>query len=223
MFFDTAGNPLFQAKVNKVFDWNVGVDSTLPSWLVNADASQVNTFVGIPTSSGGAFQAKTKVATPTSGDIAGVKTAFNIDFTKFIEISFIAYDCWVPDSTSATDHTLNVQCGDGATSGFYFQNNSSGYTNTRLYPNAVEPTLQWDLEMNGNYAKKKDIGFVFRPATKEFFVTMGDPYEGAGVIWYDKGKWVNPTSQPFMLRTITRVAAQKTLEFSRLKMRIVHN
>lgn len=223
MFLDTSGRPLYPAKVVKTLDWQVTNDSALPSWLTTVGASPVVSFAD-PSTSRGVCRVTTKVATPTSGDQAGVQTAFNIDFSKFDEVSFVMYSALVNNAASATDHSFLIDMHD-AGGGIYLISrfDASGATHFRNYPSATVTTLTWELATTNNYSKRKDVGVTIRPRTGEVFITAGDPYEGAGVIHYTNTGWVNPAATPFIFHTITRTAAQRTLEFSRIKLRLVSN
>ncbi len=222
MFFNSNGTPFYPGQCVKTFDWAVAGDSALPAWLADNGTSPVKTFVS-PASTRGVLRCATKVSSPTSGDAAGVQSAWNIDFSQFEQVSFVVYSSRVTDAASTTDHSWSIECNDGS-GGFYLQNQpADGATVLRLYPSAQEPALAWNIALESNAYTRKTVGVTIRPKTKEFFVTAGDPYEGAGVVFYNKGKWVNPTARAMAHRVVTRTAAQRTLEFSRIKLTLVHS
>ncbi len=221
MFCDASGRPWHPGRIVKEFDWSVSNDAALPSWLVSSGTSAVLTYTS-PASARGTLQCQTKVSTPTSGDAAGVATAFNIDTAKFAEIAFVCYGVVTDGSTNGTDHNFNMQMNDG-TGGFYVQNNhaDSGVPTYRVY-SPVAVNFDWDIS-KASAQKNKDIGVVIRPRTKEFFVCAGDPAEGAGVVAYNVGNWTDLTGQPLIARVITRSAAQRYVRFQRIKLRLVSN
>lgn len=224
MFFDAAGKPLYPGKVVKTFDWLVGMDSALPNWLATLGTTPVSTFVGPATSKGGVLRMTTKAATPASGDIAGLQTAFNIDYSLYEEVSFGLYGVTSPDAASSTDHTISIESNNGSTAGFYIQSRfdaADGLTGMRVFPGALEYKT-WPINSVGNYAKRKDLFVTIRPRTKELFFTSGDPYEGAGVI-LQTNLLVPPTGQSLKAQIISRTGAQRTMETSRVKLRLVHN
>lgn len=221
MFCDAAGKPWFPGKVVKTFDWNIANDSALPAWLVAQGTSPVLTYTS-PASSMGKLRCTTKVAAPTSGDIAGVETAFTLDSAKFSEIAFICYGVVTDGATTGIDHNFNMQMNNGS-AGFYLQNShtNAGLPALRVYTPAAQD-ITWDIS-KADAQKRKDIGVVIRPRTRELFVCSGDPAEGAGVVAYNVGNWVDLTGQTLSARIITRSAAQRYFEFSRIKLRLVSN
>lgn len=204
----------------KEFEWAPRVDGeSLPAWLTLRGTSAIQTVQGIDGDRGFArFQ--TKLATPTAGDSAGVQTAQNIDTAEFEEIALIVYGV-ATDSNTATDHNLILELSDGAGGAFVFNNaTSAGVTQLRVRPGAAQ-TFTWEFALNNNGTRRKDIGLIIRPPTREVFVTVGDPAEGAGVVMYDAGTWVDVTANPFFVAVFTQTAAQRYMEFDRIKFRVV--
>lgn len=222
MFCDASGRPWYPGRVVKEFDWVISNDTALPAWLVAHGTSPVLTYTS-PATGRGVVRCQTKVATPTSGDAAGVQTAFNIDTAQFTEIALICYGVLTDGNTGGTDHSINIQANNGSTQGFFLENDSgaAGAPSYRVY-SQVRQSFTWDLSAS-SAQKRKDIGIVIRPNTREFFVCSGDPAEGAGVVAYNVNSWTNVSGQPFAARIITRAAAQRWIEFQRIKLRLVSN
>lgn len=219
MLFDSTGKWIMPAGVVRTFDWSPLVDSeALPSWLTLQGTSPIMTVNGIDGDRGYArFQ--TKSATPTAGDEAGVRvTAGNIDSAKFREIGFFVYG-WACDSNTPTNVNMLLQYGDTSTGMALNANHSNSLTQFNIRP-SVFNALPWELVANNNGTRRKNVGFVVRPATREVFITTGDPAEGAGIIGYHKGSWLN-TVLPLICVVRTQSAAQRYMEFSRIKLRLV--
>lgn len=225
MFYNNA----FPGKIVKEFTFEPALSSALPSWLTATGTSPVFTYGTL--ADRGAMRFQTKVATPTSGDQAGFNTV-NIDPTKYSEVGYFLTGLMC-DSAALTDCTFGFQWSNGSTQGFYMQHDyTTSETRTRIYPAASEGFLsgttkrrwQFNRDFNGagtndNASRLKEIGFVMR-ATGELFITSGDPYEGGGVLCYDSVVWPT-TALPIQFYLITRTAAQRYGEVSRIKLRLV--
>lgn len=223
MFFDANGRQTYPGKVVKTLDWNIANDSALPSWLSAYGTSPVLTFSGLG-SSNGRLRCTTKVSSPSIGDAAGIQTAFNLDFSQFEEVSFIAYS--IVNDGAINECSVAMESSD-STSGISLFSSDSGAGQAVL---RVKPSIisypSWQFVAESNAARRKDVGITVRPRTKEVFITTGDPYEGAGVIAYDKGNFVAPAAntKPFQLATfVKQVAAQRYIEFAKVKFRTVSN
>lgn len=210
-------------RIVREFDWSVNADSALPHWLTSQGTSPVLTYTS-PATSRGALTCTTKVSSPTFGDMAGVKTAFSIDSAKFSEIGFFVYGAST-NYVNSLDPSFNIGYNDASSQGFYVLNNDQ--TQLRFYPdspNAFQfPTWQLsrDPVVGNNSVRRKDFGFVVKPASREFFLTAGDPEEGAGVIYYEPYfLWIDPI-QPIILQVIARSAARASITFERVKLRLV--
>jgi len=224
MLYDQAGNYLYPPGSVKEFQWNVLTDGeSIPSWLTQVGTATVAAPVINGVDGDRGFARFAIKAAPAAGNFAGVATAFNIDTADFEEIAFIVYG-WASDSNSGTNHNLQIQLSDGST-GCFLQNNQSasptvGATQLRVYTPTAE-TLTWELVNGNNGTRRKDVGVVIRPRTREVFICCGDPAEGAGVVWYNVGNWLNVTGQPFQLRVFTQDTNVRYMEFNRLKLRLV--
>ena len=244
MFYNKRGFPLYPGKSAKVWDWRVGTDTALPSWLVQTGTSSVLTLnnLGSGTGFNTVATCATKTATPTSGDQAGIATNFNIDFAHALqEVSFICYGFYCNESGSTvSDQAIAITNFDSANAGgLWLQNNAGGalaagefdihnYADSAVRPIPFAYSLD-DLTPGSyasaqkNWHKPKDIGVTIRPVTKEVFITAGDPYDGAGVIYYTKGLWTNTTVlKPFQLAITTNTSAIRTLSFSGFRLRTVY-
>jgi hypothetical protein len=223
MFCDASGKPVYPGNIVKTLDWNLSNDSALPAWLVAKGTSPVITY-STPATTRGAVRFQTKSSTPTSGDQAGIDTAFNLDTSKFEEIAFVVYglvtDGDNPSSGNA-NNTLAIEMNSGGTQGFFYISNwtDTGTTHLRVYP-APSAGQRWDFNKI-SAQRRKDVGVIIRPRTKEVFICNGDPAEGAGVVAYNQGNWTDINSKPLTLAITTRTAAQRFMEFSRLKLRLV--
>jgi len=195
------------------------------SFTIVVPQGVVQTLSGADTSRG-IVQA---VTSTTSGHFAGVKTAFNLQSDQFEEIGIFVYS-WGSTSNSATLQNMSIQYASGANSqGMFLQNNpgaaTPGATQLRVYT-PVAQTMSWELVLNSNGNRRKDVGVIIRPRTREVYVTCGDPAEGAGVVWYDAGNWVdvtNASAEAVQVRIFTQEAATKTMQFSRIKLRLSAN
>lgn len=221
MFFDAANRPLYPGKVVKELVFDPINDAALPSWLTPIGVSPVQTF-GTAAASQGYARSQTKSSSPAIGDQCGFQTAFNVQTTAFEEISFIAYG--VLTDSVAWDCELKLGF-DNGTNGAYWKNtiDTVGNTNksyTRVYP-STDVESPWTLMRGGESSKRKDMAITYRRKTKEVFFTAGDPYEGGGVIAYNKGSFVDFTGQPFKLSLTTIAAAQRWLQVEKLKARFV--
>lgn len=222
MFCDASGNPQYPGKMVKELVFSPLIDNALPSWLAAVGSNSILTF-GTADSSQGYVRSQTQSATPAIGDQAGFKTSFNIATAQFDEISFIAYG--VLTDTTANAHELSLSFNDGS-HGCYWKNTvdlvASPNTNknyTRVYP-ASEVESQWKL-LGSEGTKRKDLGITYRRKTQEVFFTAGDPYEGAGMIAYNRGNFVDFTGQPMQLVLTTVTAAQRWVQVQKIKARFV--
>lgn len=223
MFCDAAGRPLYPAKVVKERVWDIIDDSALPSWLTSVGSSPVLTYDN-PSTGRGRLRCQTKSSSPTSGDKAGIQTAFNVAAGQFEEISFVVYSVLSDGNSAGSNALVNLSYTNGSTTGFYLRNTTDGAgipANFRAYPSAVK-TAPVEISTAGNATNRKDLGIVIRPRSKEIFVCSGDPYEGGGVIYYDVGNFVSPSASPIEFSVQTLEAAQHYLEFSKVKLRLVH-
>lgn len=221
MFYKNAGRPLYPGKSFQEFTFTPADSSALPTWLTAMGTSPILTFGTM--GNGGDLTMQTKVATPTSGDAAGIQTT-SIDPTRYTEIGFFIYGT-SNDSAALTDATVNLGFNNGTTEGLYYQHeNTNQDTRMRVYP-AAATIVRWNLNKDTatggviEASRRKDLGFVIRN-NGDIFMTAGDPYEGAGVIRYAAGVYPT-TSQPITFQIITRTAAQRLIRVNKVKLRLV--
>jgi len=219
MFCKPNGQPAYPGPVVREFVWDALNDTALPSWLVKNGTDSTIAFE-TPAVGRGVAKVTTKSATPASGDQAGVSTAFTINSANFEEISFIVYS-GLSDSATNTIQNLGIGYNNGSTGGMFWQNNDGvgGVDAIRLYP-AAGVNLSTGINLATSLAKRKNFGVTIRPRTKEIWFTHGDPYDCGGGGYYSKGSWTDTNSViDFYVRAKT--AAQRTVEFSKIKLRLV--
>lgn len=237
MFCDGAGRRIYPGKtvVEKV--WEPAFDRSLPSWLTTIGTSPVVSYAApgaaldVATQVSGLGSAKfaTKTATPTSGDQAGFRTTDSINFAAFEEVSWILYGHVTDAVSSATDNQIEISA-NVSEKGFYCVTDyaGTGATLLKVYPTVNANNLPYDLYKAGsggailNARKRKSIGFVVRPRTRDFFFCAGDPYEGAGVIYHSDDEWLSPIT-PILAKITTRTAEQRAFNISKVKLRLVSN
>jgi hypothetical protein len=91
-----------------------------------------------------------------------------------------------------------------------------GYTTQQVFPNAAVKD-NYNIYDNSRH----DLGITFRRATKEIFLTCGDPYEGAGVVGYDVGNLGDFTGQTPQFLCTAQTAAIAGFSFEKIKLRTV--
>lgn len=221
MFFDADGRPAYPGKVVKTLEWDVFADSALPSWLSALGTSPVSTFTG-PATSNGRCRMTTKASSPAINDVAGIATAFNIDASQFSEIGFYVFSIISDGADNGSYLSLNYHNGSNAGADFY--STAGGAGASRLKINSTTENPPWQFVNGGVKSQRKDLGLTIRPAEKEVFVTAGDPYDGAGVVWHNKGVVTMPTARPFEMKiTVANTAAQRYFEFAKVRLRLVSN
>ena len=217
MLYDNNGNQLRVGQTVEDFIWNVGGDTALPSWLV-AVGTSILTFTG-PSASPGIVTAQTK-ASPAVDDAAGIQTAFSIATPQFSEISFSVMGMTVDAGASATNHSLQMKLTNGSTTGAQFttDNTAAGASKQRIFPGA-ETANAYAIADALNVPKRKSLGMVIRPKTREVFYTTGDPDDGAGVVGYSRNAFVDATG-PFLMQILTKAAAQRSMSIARVHLRL---
>lgn len=221
MFFDADGRPAFNGKVVKTLEWDVFTDSALPSWLTALGTSPIATFTS-PATSNGRCRMTTKSSTPAINDVAGIVTAFNIDASQFSEIGFYIFSVISDGADNASYLSLNYHNGTNAGADLY--STAGGAGATRLKVNSTAENPPWQIANGAIKSQRKDLGLTIRPADKEVFATAGDPYDGAGVVWHNKGVVTMPTARPFEMKiTVANTAAQRYFEFAKVRLRLVSN
>jgi hypothetical protein len=218
MLYDNEGRQLRIGQTVEDFIWNVGGDIMLPSWLV-AVGTSILTFTG-PSASPGIVTAQTKLATPAVDDAAGIQTAFSIATPQFSEISFSVTGMTADAGASATNHSLQMKLTNGSTTGAQFttDNAAAGASKQRIFPGA-ETGNAYAIADALNVPKRKSLGMVIRPKTREVFYTTGDPDDGAGVVGYSRNAFVDVTG-PFVMQILTKAAAQRSLSLARVHLRL---
>jgi hypothetical protein len=244
MFYNKRGFPLYPGKSVKEWDWKVGTDTALPSWLVQPTAGNFagSTLTLNTLATGTGFNTVATVATAaTSASQAGIATAQNINWSGLQEVTFGCYSFYCNESGSTvTDQAIAITHFDSAhTAGLWLQNNTgasgnppyAGEFDIHIYGSPVTAVpfpyslddINTGLVAQKNWHKQKDIFITVRPVTKEVFVHAGDPYKGGGCIYYAKGVWTNPvTLQPFQLAITTNSAAVRTLAFGGFFLRTIY-
>ena len=221
MFFDADGRPAYNGKVVKTLDWDITNDSALPAWLSTVGTSPVVAFT-TPATSNGRCRLTTKISTPAINDVAGIATAFNIDPALFSEIGLYVYSLVSDGADNGSYLSINYHNGTNAGADFYSSAGGAGASAFKV--NSTFESPQW-LFVNGTAkSKRKDLGLTIRPADKEVFVTAGDPYDGAGVVWHSKGAVTMPAARPLEMKiTVANTAAQRYFEFAKVRLRLVSN
>lgn len=221
MLFDPTGKWILPAGTVRTYDWSPLVDAeALPSWLTLYGTSAIQTVFGVDGDRGFArFQ--TKSATPASGDEAGVRVTPDIDTSRFREIGFFVYG-WSTDTNTSTLVNKYLRIGNGSTNGmFVAANDTAGVTRVSIRDTVVTNVdMTWEFVVGNNGTRRKNVGIIIRPATREVFVTSGDPMEGGGILFYHQGAWVDSTVPPHVA-VITRSAAQRLINLNRVKLRLV--
>lgn len=220
MLYDHTGKAIHQGTTVKELIWDVVADSAIPSWLSLVGTDAQISFAG-PGTSRGACTLSTKADTPTSGDIAGITTAFDIKSDEFEEIGFFVYSAQCDASATQTNHKLQMFMGDGAATGAIMQNTASGSVHTATVFPGEPRELDWLFSLTSNSSKRKDLGIVIRPRKKEVWFMSGDPADGSSPILYDIGNWTNLTDA-LTLQIRSMASAQRSLTFSKIKLRLCH-
>jgi hypothetical protein len=219
MLYDVSGKALKIGATHCEMVFNAASETVLPAWLTTVGVSPIVTFNG-PGVSVGNITVQTKAATPTSGDTAGIATNFNIKTNEFSEIGFFVSGILLDAGATPTNQALQMYASDLSTNGVFQQSfsSSAGLAQFRLFPGTSVNTV-YQFADAINIQKRKTLGIVIRPKTKEVFLTVGDPDDGAGVVWYSKGDWVDTVS-PFLIQTVTRGAAQRSMAITKIKLRL---
>lgn len=219
MLYDANGRYQKIGTTHQELIFNTASETALPAWLTTSGISPIVTFNN-PGSGLVGVNLQTKLAAPTSGDIAGIQTAFNIKTSDFSEIGFFVSGITSDSGASATNQALQMACSDFSTNGILLQSYQAigGLSQMRSFPDAVVNGV-YQFADSANVGKRKTMGIVIRPYTKDVFFTLGDPDDGAGVVWFMRGRWVD-TISPFVVQCITRTAAQRSMSLTKIKLRL---
>jgi hypothetical protein len=220
MLFDQYGRGEVFGQTVKELVWDVIADSALPSWLELTGVSPEVAFSG-PGASRGTCTVSTKSGTPTDGDTAGIRPAFDIDMSQFSEVGFYVYSL---SYATVTNLRSNLMIGDGSTTGAVMSNGTNVDQTaafSKVQPSGPELALDWTWVTSGVGTDRKNIGMTVRPLQKQVWFTQGDHVDRDVPVGTDIGNWANGLLRP-QLQIVTKNAAAKSFTFSKIKLRLAH-